>query len=64
MDTDVVYDEYGIPYIPAKRIKGCITVIAVLLHAAGFGFHPCLLVAAVIGEQADSGCIFLSIIPP
>lgn len=24
VDTDVVYDEYGIPYIPAKRIKGCI----------------------------------------
>ena len=21
VDTDVVYDEYGIPYIPAKRIK-------------------------------------------
>lgn len=24
VDMDVVYDEYGIPYIPAKRIKGCI----------------------------------------
>ena len=24
VDTDVVYDENGIPYIPAKRIKGCI----------------------------------------
>ena len=24
VDTDIVYDEYGIPYIPAKRIKGCI----------------------------------------
>ena len=24
VDTDVVYDTYGIPYIPAKRIKGCI----------------------------------------
>ena len=24
VDTDVVYDKYGIPYIPAKRIKGCI----------------------------------------
>ena len=23
VDTDVVYDKYGIPYIPAKRIKGC-----------------------------------------
>ena len=34
-------------------------VIAVLLHVASFSFHPCLLVAAVIGEQADPGCIFL-----
>ena len=30
-------------------------VIAVLLHVAVFDFHPCLLVAAVIGEQTDSG---------
>lgn len=24
VDIDVVYDNYGIPYIPAKRLKGCI----------------------------------------
>ena len=24
VDMDVVYDENGIPYIPAKRLKGCI----------------------------------------
>ena len=24
VDMDVVYDENGLPYIPAKRIKGCI----------------------------------------
>ena len=24
IDTDIVYDEYGFPYIPAKRVKGCI----------------------------------------
>lgn len=24
IDTDVTYDDYGLPYIPAKRIKGCI----------------------------------------
>ena len=28
VDTDVVYDENGIPYIPAKRIKGCIREVA------------------------------------
>lgn len=24
IDTDICYDEYGFPYIPAKRIKGCL----------------------------------------
>lgn len=24
IDTDIVFDEYGLPYIPAKRIKGCL----------------------------------------
>lgn len=24
VDTEVCYDEYGFPYIPAKRLKGCI----------------------------------------
>jgi len=24
IDTDIVFDEMGLPYIPAKRIKGCL----------------------------------------
>ncbi len=24
LDTDVCYDVYGFPYIPGKRIKGCL----------------------------------------
>ena len=24
IDTDVVFDEVGIPYIPGRRIKGCL----------------------------------------
>lgn len=31
VDTDVVYDKYGIPYIPAKRLKGCIREAAMEL---------------------------------
>ena len=31
VDIDVVYDKYGIPYIPAKRIKGCIREAALEL---------------------------------
>ena len=35
VDTDVVYDNYGIPYIPAKRIKGCIRESALELKELG-----------------------------
>lgn len=31
VDTDVVYDEFGLPFIPAKRIKGCIREAALEL---------------------------------
>ena len=24
IDSDIVFDKYGLPYIPAKRIKGCL----------------------------------------
>lgn len=36
VDTDIVYDEYGIPYIPAKRIKGCIREMALEMMEIGF----------------------------
>ena len=29
IDNDVCYDEYGLPYIPAKRIKGLLKEAAV-----------------------------------
>ena len=32
VDMDVVYDEYGIPFIPAKRVKGCIREAALELR--------------------------------
>lgn len=35
VDTDVVYDQFGIPYIPAKRIKGCIRECALELVEFG-----------------------------
>ena len=54
----VVY-KAGPPAVFQQFKAQAFRIIAVLLHAAGFGFHPCLLVAAVIGEPTDSGCIFL-----
>ena len=35
VDTDITYDEYGIPYIPAKRMKGCIREAALELVEFG-----------------------------
>lgn len=29
IDSDIVFDKYGLPYIPAKRIKGCLRESAV-----------------------------------
>ena len=31
IDTDICYDEYGFPYIPAKRLKGCLRECALEL---------------------------------
>lgn len=35
VDIDVVYDELGLPYIPAKRIKGCIRESALEMMELG-----------------------------
>ena len=35
IDSDVTYDEWGIPYIPAKRLKGCIREAALELVELG-----------------------------
>lgn len=35
LDIDVCYDKYGIPYIPAKRLKGCLREAAIELNDWG-----------------------------
>ena len=35
VDTDVSYDRYGIPNIPAKRLKGCIREAALEMKELG-----------------------------
>ncbi len=52
IDQDVTYDEYGFPYIPAKRIKGCMREAAQLVCKSSdidkiFG----------VRETGESGCI-------
>ena len=34
IDTDIVYDEHGIPYIPARRMKGVLRESALMLIEA------------------------------
>lgn len=42
IDTDIVFDEIGIPYIPAKRIKGCLrdsaTEVSEMFNTSGINF--------------------------
>ncbi len=39
VDSEVVHDEYGLPYIPAKRIKGCIREAGLELKDLGLIEH-------------------------
>lgn len=51
VDTDVVYDKYGIPYIPAKRIKGCIREAA--LELLEFGLISKDTYEKLFGKEGD-----------
>lgn len=35
IDNDICYDKYGLPYIPAKRIKGCLRESAMEVNDMG-----------------------------
>ena len=49
VDTDVVYDDYGLPYIQAKRLKGCIREAYQELEE--FGVVPAGSTIRVFGEE-------------
>ena len=40
LDTDICQDEYGIPYIPAKRLRGCLREAAIELSDWDAGIEP------------------------
>jgi len=42
IDSDIVFDEYGLPYLPAKRIKGVLRESAVEVAEMFSGIDPCL----------------------
>lgn len=49
IDTDVCYDRYGFPYIPAKRIKGCLREAAQELRDWGDEID----IEKLFGDKAD-----------
>ena len=50
LDMEVVYDSYGFPYIPAKRIKGCLREIALELEEIGLDVEA----NELFGKEGDS----------
>ncbi len=55
VDTDVVYDENGIPYIPAKRIKGCIREAAKEMADLGIGTSQ---IDEIFGKEGNQNSAF------
>lgn len=54
VDTEVVYDDYGFPYIPAKRLKGCIREAG--LELAEWGCFPEL--EEIFGKEGNQASAF------
>ena len=53
VDIDVCHDEYGLPYIPAKRLKGCLRECAQELNDWGEGI-PIDALFGKAGSQKDA----------
>ncbi len=56
VDSDVTYDSYGLPYIPAKRLKGCIREAA--LEMADMGFITQKQYQRLFGAQGNASAGF------
>lgn len=50
LDTDICQDEYGIPYIPAKRLRGCLREAAIELSDWNADIDP----DALFGKEGNS----------
>lgn len=56
VDTEIVYDKRGIPYIPAKRLKGCIRESCLELEEVGD--IPSGSVTRIFGQEGNTGSLF------
>lgn len=55
IDSDVCYDSYGLPFIPAKRIRGCLREAALELRDFGMDIK----VEELFGEGGNSRAVFV-----
>lgn len=56
VDTDAVFDDYGFPYIPAKRLKGCMRESCLELEE--LGVIPQGSVISIFGKEGDQPSLF------
>ena len=56
VDQDVVFDDYGIPYIPAKRLKGCMREI--FLEMTDMGIFDISEYQDLFGKEGNSNSKF------
>lgn len=56
VDTDVVYDDYGFPYIQAKRLKGCIR--EAYLELVEFGLFSQESMEKIFGKEGNQRSAF------
>lgn len=55
VDSDVCYDEWGIPYIPAKRLKGCLRETAEMIFYNKYQEDDLFALFGKGGERAQGG---------
>ena len=53
IDSDVCYDEYGIPYIPGRRLKGCFKETADMLNKSCEDFISKEEIEQLFGRSGD-----------
>ena len=64
IDTDVVFDDIGLPYVPAKRIKGCLRESAVevaeMFECSNLGYATTKDIDVIFGKTGQNQSSLLS----
>jgi CRISPR/Cas system CSM-associated protein Csm3 (group 7 of RAMP superfamily) len=66
IDNDIVFDDFGLPYIPARRVKGCLRESALevmeMFEQSGIGFASRGDIGTLFGKpgQSESGALSFS----